>query len=255
MHKVFISHHHENDQWYKNELVKFGEGNDIFVDRSVDTGDIPDDWTDQQIRRAIRDNYLRDSTVTIVLVGMETKRRKHVDWEIHSSMYDGSVNKRSGIVVINLPGITGTFNAPYGDREKALLYSEVTSWTHVDNRTEYERRYPYMPDRIVDNLLQRDVTISVAPWDRINGTTLEFLIESAFRKPFQLRIRLAQADATGELVGRTTARALTPCWPCSRANHRAKSRGRDRGRLRSGFQLRHDAEAASYCLDGGGNAV
>ena len=25
MHKVFISYHHSNDQWYKNELVKFGE--------------------------------------------------------------------------------------------------------------------------------------------------------------------------------------------------------------------------------------
>ena len=23
MHKVFISHHHDNDQWYKEELVKF----------------------------------------------------------------------------------------------------------------------------------------------------------------------------------------------------------------------------------------
>ena len=72
MHKVFISHHHGNDQGYKDDLVKFGEENEIFVDRSVDTGDIPDDWTDERIRRVIRDDYLRDSTVTIVLVGRET---------------------------------------------------------------------------------------------------------------------------------------------------------------------------------------
>ena len=104
MHKVFISYHHSNDQWYKNELVKFGER--ISVDRSVDTGNIPDQWTDEQIRQEIRDRYLRDSTVTIVLVGTETKQRKHVDWEIYSSMYDGSVNKQSGIVVINLPGVS-----------------------------------------------------------------------------------------------------------------------------------------------------
>ena len=106
MHKVFISHHHRNDQQYKEQLVEFGEKHSIFVDRSVDTGDISDNWTDEGIRRAIRDQYLRDSTVTIVLVGMETKRRKHIDWEIHSSMYDGPVNKRSGIVVVNLPGIS-----------------------------------------------------------------------------------------------------------------------------------------------------
>ena len=136
MHKVFISHHHDRDQWYKDRLVEFGERYSLFVDRSVDTGDIPDEWTDQQIRREIRDKYLRDSTVTIVLVGSETRRRKHVDWEIHSSMYDGSVNRRSGVVVINLPGIAGTINAPYGDEEKRL-YPDVTSWTNISARAEY----------------------------------------------------------------------------------------------------------------------
>ena len=79
-HKVFISYHHANDQWYKEELVRIGENNNIFVDRSVDTGDIPDNLSDEQIREKIRDEYLRDSTVTILLVGEETKYRKHVDW-------------------------------------------------------------------------------------------------------------------------------------------------------------------------------
>ena len=178
MHKVFISYHHSNDQWYKNELVKFGER--ISVDRSVDTGNIPDEWTDEQIRQEIRDRYLRDSTVTIVLVGTETKQRKHVDWEIYSSMYDGSVNKQSGIVVINLPDVSENYHAAYGDPEKELLYPETTSWMHIKTRAEHERRYPYMPDRIIDNLLKAGVTISVAPWKRINETTLDFLIESAF---------------------------------------------------------------------------
>ena len=178
MHKVFISYHHSNDQWYKDELVKFGER--IFVDGSVDTGDIPDEWTDEQIRQEIRDSYLSDSTVTIVLVGTETKQRKHVDWEIYSSMYDGAVNKRSGIVVITLPNISGNLHAPYGNQEQKLLYPEITSWMHVDTRTEYERRHPDMPDRIIDNLLKAGVTISVAPWTKINETTLPFLIESAF---------------------------------------------------------------------------
>ena len=80
MHKVFISHHHDNDQWYKEELVRFGEQNKIFIDQSVDTGDISDGLSDEYIRELIRDKYLRDSTVTIVLVGTETRRRKHMDW-------------------------------------------------------------------------------------------------------------------------------------------------------------------------------
>ena len=183
MHKVFISYHHENDQNYKNELIAFGERYSIFVDRSVDTGDIPDEWSDERIRREIRDHYLRDSTVTIVLVGQETRRRKHVDWEIYSSMYDGSVNKRSGIVAINLPGISdGQCTAPHGDEEKRLLYPGITSWTSIDDRVEYERRYPHMPDRIIDNLMKSGVRISVTSWNTIYGWKegIEFLIEAAF---------------------------------------------------------------------------
>ena len=82
MHKVFISYHHLNDQGYKENLVRFGEENQIFIDGSVDTGDISDDLPSQTIREIIRDDYLRDSTVTIVLVGTSTKGRKHIDWEI-----------------------------------------------------------------------------------------------------------------------------------------------------------------------------
>ncbi len=181
MHKVFISYHHQNDQEYKEALTAFGKRHTIFLDQSVDTGDIPDFWTDDKIRREIRDRYLRDSTVTIVLVGSETRRRKHVDWEVYSSMYDGPVNKRSGIVVINLPGTSDYFNAPHGDEEKRLLYPEVSSWMHVKERAEYERRYPCMPDRIIDNLMKSGVKISVAPWRKIDTETLRFLIEAAFR--------------------------------------------------------------------------
>lgn len=38
MHKVFISFHHANDQWYKDELVKLGKRNKVFIDGSVDMG-------------------------------------------------------------------------------------------------------------------------------------------------------------------------------------------------------------------------
>ena len=179
MHKVFISYHHK-DQEYKDSLVKWGERNKIFVDRSVDTGDISDELSDESIRVKMRDDYLRDSTVTILLVGKETRRRKHFDWEIYSSMYDGPVNKRSGLVVINLPGISTHCTAAYGDEEKKLLYPTIISWTTVDERAEYERRYPYMPDRIIDNLLKADVNISVTQTKWVNIQTLKFLVGAAF---------------------------------------------------------------------------
>ena len=117
-HKVFISYHHANDQAYKIALLKLNDAHNLFIDASVDTHDIDEDLDDQAIREIIRDEYLQDSTVTIVLVGTETKKRKHVDWEIYSSMYDGKVNKKSGVLVINLPSTESDIYAAYGDDEK-----------------------------------------------------------------------------------------------------------------------------------------
>ena len=154
--------------------------NQIFIDRSVDTGDISDDLSDEYIRELIRDEYLRDSTVTIVLIGTETRRRKHVDWEIYSSMYDGRINKKSGVVAIHLPTTNGeSVTAPHGQQEKDL-YPDITSWTSINTRAEYERKYPYMPDRLIDNLLKPEARVSVVPWARIDVNNLTTLVEAAF---------------------------------------------------------------------------
>lgn len=180
MYRVFICYHHANDQYYKEQLLLLNRQNDIFLDRSVDTGDIDDSLPDETIRELIRDEYLRDSTVTIVLVGTETKTRKHVDWEIYSSMYDGRANKKSGILVITLPTTGCThYTAPHA-REKETVYPETTNWISIDTRTEYERRYPYLPARIIDNLLKKDAKVSVTNWDKIinRPDLLAFLVEA-----------------------------------------------------------------------------
>lgn len=180
MRKVFISFH-SKDSAYRDTLVAFNEANRIFIDMSVDTGDISDDLSDESIRQKIRDEYLRESTITVVLVGLETKGRRHVDWEIYSSMYDGSVNKQSGIVVVLLPGANpvNCWDAAHSN-EKAAIYPETTNWITVDERAEYERRYPYLPARIIDNLLNKQAKISVVPWEKLDTVTLPLLIENAF---------------------------------------------------------------------------
>lgn len=180
-HKVFISYHHSNDSKYKEALIKFNEQHDIFIDRSVDTGDIDNNLDDNAVRQKIRDEYLRDSSVTIVLIGTETGHRKHVDWEIYSSMYDGAVNKKSGILVINLPTIECThYTASHGDEEKIKIYPETTSWVSVTKREEYERYYRYMPDRIIDNLLNNKTKISVTNWEKVTVENLRYLIDVTY---------------------------------------------------------------------------
>lgn len=182
MHKVFISYHHANDQWYKNQLQEWASLHDLFIDMSVDTTDINDTLPTESIHRIIRDDYLRDSTVTIVLAGTETKGRKHVDWEIYSSMYDGVINKKSGILVIQLPSTNPTsWNAAH-EIEKATVYPDCTNWMTITDRAEYERRHPYLPDRIIDNLLAPRAKVSVTSWDRIssNLANLMTMIDAAY---------------------------------------------------------------------------
>ncbi len=181
-HKVFICYHHTNDQYYKDELLRVNREYPMFIDASVDTGDISDYLDDQTIRKLIRDSYLRDSTVTILLVGTETKRRKHIDWEIYSSMIDGAVNKKSGILVINLPNVNCTYYTTAHSGEKETLYPGYSYWTTITGREEYEKRYPYLPDRIIDNLLEPGARISVVNWDKIaeDLNHLVFLIEATY---------------------------------------------------------------------------
>lgn len=99
-HKVFVSFHSE-DIRYKDAIVQMME--DDFIDQSVGDDDIDDSLATDTVRQKIRDEYIRDATVTIVLLGTCTWQRKHVDWEIGSSLRDTKLNSRCGLIGMLLP--------------------------------------------------------------------------------------------------------------------------------------------------------
>ncbi len=99
--KVFISFH-EDDMDFKKRFVH--KARTVIIDKSVDTGDIDDTGIKvATIRQKIRDDYIRDATVTIVLIGRRTWQRKHVDWDIGSSLRRTRKNPRCGLLGILLP--------------------------------------------------------------------------------------------------------------------------------------------------------
>jgi hypothetical protein len=100
-HKVFVSYQHSRDQHYANILRDFYGRNDTFIDRSLSHAINSDD--NDYILGLIRTRYLRDSTVTIVLIGRETWSRKWVDWEIYSSLRGYGARKNNGLLGILLP--------------------------------------------------------------------------------------------------------------------------------------------------------
>ena len=119
-HKVFVSYHHDNDQGDRNLFENlFSDFYDIMVSQSVQIDDIDPNLNVDAVRQQIRDEYLSDSTVTVVLVGAETWKRKHVDWEISASIRKTKSNPRSGLLGILLP----TYPRPDGDPTKYSRYT------------------------------------------------------------------------------------------------------------------------------------
>ena len=73
------------------------------VDKSVEDWDIDTRFKTNSIRQKIRNEIIVDAPVTIVLVGRCTWQRKHVDWEIGSSLRDTKKSSRCGLLGILLP--------------------------------------------------------------------------------------------------------------------------------------------------------
>ena len=181
-HKVFISYYHAEDQYYKNVLIK---ASDLFMDCSVHENDIDanDDMTDEQVRREIRDRYISDATVLLLLCGKRTKERKYIDWEIQAAMTDYDNNPKMGIVVVNLPSIKGLQNirSVFGEEDKQ--YFPTMNW--VSASSEYsvlKSEHPYLPERIVKNMIRDGVKIPIIDWDQFSQSPIRLkgLIDVAF---------------------------------------------------------------------------
>lgn len=103
-HHVFPSFHHANDDGYKKVFeLRFGNKYGVIIPGGVQLGDLDPNLKTETIRQKIRDEYLRDTSVTVVLIGTQTWQRKHVDWEISSSLRDTDLNPRSGLLGLFLP--------------------------------------------------------------------------------------------------------------------------------------------------------
>lgn len=97
MHKTFISYHHENEQNLKNEIIELF-GRDYFIDKSVGDQDIDSELNDESIMTRIRQDYIADSTVTLVLIGYETHARPFINSEIQASLWGNNPSGLLGVI-------------------------------------------------------------------------------------------------------------------------------------------------------------
>ncbi len=104
-HKVFLSYHHDDQDEVEEFIETFDEKHEVFITRALGIDieqDIIDSDDTEYVMRRIRELYLKDTTITIVLIGNCTRARRYVDWEIQSSLRHGETVTPNGLLGIKL---------------------------------------------------------------------------------------------------------------------------------------------------------
>lgn len=110
-HKTFISYHHADEAEVAAFIDHFDNDHDVLISRGIGAsmaGDVIDSNNADYIKQRIRSLYLRDSSVTLVMVGAETWGRRFVDWEVAASLRNTATSSRNGLLAITLPSIANS---------------------------------------------------------------------------------------------------------------------------------------------------
>ncbi|MBN8865952.1 MAG: TIR domain-containing protein [Solirubrobacterales bacterium] len=129
-HRCFISYHHADEVEVERFINTFDHGHDVFVSRGIGAsmpGDVIESTNADYIKRRIREQYLNNTSVTIVLVGACTWSRRFVDWEIAASLRKTATSAPNGLMAITLPSV-----ASNPDREVPARF---------DDNLDYDRGY------------------------------------------------------------------------------------------------------------------
>lgn len=137
--KVFISYF-KGDKVWVNKLVKdYGQpGSGVFIPSVVgvkDEDDFVNSDNSEYIISAIRERYIQDTSVTIVVIGQCIHSRKYIDWEVKSSLRQPANGMPNGLLGLAVPPPTDFSGNPI--------------WHHL-------------PDRFSKNYIQNRQDISYA---------------------------------------------------------------------------------------------
>jgi hypothetical protein len=105
--KVFISFYQGDRTEVQGFIDHWAVREGVFIPRSLGTFENEDfvrSDNPEYVMSQIRQKYLGDSTVTIVLVGACTHSRRYVDWELKTSLRRGQYTP-NGVMGIILPSL------------------------------------------------------------------------------------------------------------------------------------------------------
>ena len=151
-HKCFLSFKKE-DNYYKKELVKLFAEEDI-IDKTLDR--VIDSEDGDYIMQVIRENYLKNSTVTICLIGTHSSENEGCDYlgrqknyfiirELQASLFEGKNNTRNGILGVVTPEM---YDAIYRGTYSCSACGNNHNYVKVDDDTvikEFSQNYYIEP--------------------------------------------------------------------------------------------------------------
>ncbi len=137
--RLFVSYQHSNDQgWYDLFVSTFGDAYELFSDNSVDRA-IRSEAT-MYLDRRIREEYISGTSITVVLCGSETWKRKFVDWELHATL-----DKEHALLAIVLP------TAARLDTGRVILPSRLQD--NLDSRFAHAVLWPQRPEDLSTSMM------------------------------------------------------------------------------------------------------
>lgn len=109
--KCFVSYYAGDARAVDQFLTDFG---DVFIPKVIGVSE-GDDFIDSNnadyVMARIREKYLGDSTVTLCMIGSCTHSRRYVDWELKTTLRQGSYTP-NGLVGILLPHMANSGHLP-----------------------------------------------------------------------------------------------------------------------------------------------
>ena len=152
--QIFVSYHFIKNKEHAIKIRRFIKSfgfDDISVDKENKIEN-EINYTDEQIRQKIRDKFLKNVDVTVVLVGSDSKNRKHIDWEIYGTVYNSKDYKIGGIVVIDCTKEQTNFSWLF---DKELIeyydgepYPSHRSWPSEINKESFKT----LPTRLFNSI-------------------------------------------------------------------------------------------------------
>jgi hypothetical protein len=168
-HKIYISYQNDEnmsgDYWLRQDFKYKKHFEELCADR-FDIVNI-DSLESEDTKENIRKKHLKDSTVTIVLIGVDTWRQKNIDWEISASLE--RIEQRNGLIGILLP----TYKKYFESKGKELYTCSIDEgFGYYDKRT--------IPERLMLNLENKYA--KVYDWINDSNTIHKWVNEAHYRR-------------------------------------------------------------------------